>query len=114
MLNLITCAGCEYHTAGKCAKGGNIFVHALASGCPVGKFAAPTIVAGAVGLMKAALHIGRATDEVIEKRGAICAACPNAEAFAGGIATRCKLCRCTIFAKVLNADSFCPDSPARW
>ncbi len=68
----------------------------------------------AVGLTKAALHIGRATDEAIASRREICAACPNAEDFAGGIVTRCKLCRCILEAKTLNAGQKCPDHPPRW
>jgi hypothetical protein len=115
MLNLNTCASCEFRSVSTCTKNRrNVFSNALSAGCPIGRFGPSSVVAGAVGLTKAALHIGRATDEVISSRRAICAACPNAEDFAGGIVTRCKLCRCILEAKVLNAGQKCPDHPPRW
>lgn len=70
-----------------------------------------TVAKGAVGLTKAALGIHAVSEEVKNKRLAICDACPSkffefSEKYNMKVA-RCGECRCFIRAKVLIKEEFC-------
>ena len=65
------------------------------------------VVAGAVGLTKAALHVDRADEVLIRKRRALCAACPQASA-GSSKTSRCRVCTCFIHPKTATASEKCP------
>lgn len=66
------------------------------------------------------------TKNLIEKRIAICAACPHVKQLsslgtivvklidAEGTTLQCKLCTCPMAGKAANPQSSCPDKPKRW
>jgi hypothetical protein len=66
-----------------------------------------TVVTGAVGITKAALHVDRAAEPVIRQRRAICAACPKATAGMSKT-SRCQACTCFIYPKTSTAGEKCP------
>jgi hypothetical protein len=66
-----------------------------------------TVVTGAVGLTKAALHVDRAAEPVIRQRRAICAACPKATAGMSKT-SRCQACTCFIYPKTSTTGEKCP------
>ena len=70
-----------------------------------------TVAKGAVGLTKAAFGIHAVSEEIKNKRLAICETCPSrffefSEKYNMTIA-RCGECRCFIRAKVLIKEEFC-------
>lgn len=66
------------------------------------------VIHGAVGITKAVLHVGRASDEVIANRRAICFGCEFKKSVIGGIVTTCGKCGCSLQAKTVNAAERCP------
>jgi hypothetical protein len=68
------------------------------------------IAAGAIGLAKAATGIGRADVDTVERRRAMCQACPEAVPCVGNIGKRCvcQQCGCLIRAKTAVATEQCP------
>lgn len=65
------------------------------------------VLHGAIGLAKAMAGIDRASDETIDRRGAICISCNQSESVAG-VLQRCKICGCATAAKIRNASEKCP------
>ena len=65
------------------------------------------ITHGAVGIAKALIGLGGADKEMVEKRGAICHACPHAVIVAGVFNT-CEICSCQIWSKIRNVGEHCP------
>lgn len=75
--------------------------------------APPTILEKAVNFTKSMVGFAKsgfkfAPEEVIKERLNICGQCPN---YDNG---SCRLCGCTLQAKVRIATSVCPDNPPRW
>jgi hypothetical protein len=66
------------------------------------------ILAGAVGLAKAALGIDLAPAETRVERRRLCAGCEHRKG------PRCGVCNCLIVAKVRGAASSCPLPEPRW
>lgn len=63
---------------------------------------------GLVGIAKAVTGTGGASDELVKHRTAICSGCEHAELIAG-ILQNCKICGCSTWAKIRNADEKCPE-----
>lgn len=66
------------------------------------------------------------TRNLIEKRIAVCIACPHVKQLnsaaqvlvklidADGTTLQCRLCTCPMAAKAANPKNSCPDNPKRW
>lgn len=78
-------------------------------GCNCGG-AVQHIAHGVAGLAKATLGIGRADEDTIERRRAICRACPSAVPCVGNVVKfcTCRECGCVLKAKTANAGESCP------
>lgn len=75
------------------------------------------VVHGAIGIAKAALHIGRASEEEVAKRRNLCRNCEHATRnddpkfkATNGLTnlSQCQKCSCVILAKTSNKDEKCP------
>lgn len=68
------------------------------------------VVHGAVGLTKAALHIDRADESVIEQRRSICRQCEYAQPCRSNPQKKCTCseCGCRLAAKTVIASERCP------
>lgn len=65
------------------------------------------IVHGAAGITKAVTGTGGASPDTIKDRLAICQTCEYAEIVAG-LFRLCRVCGCSTWAKVRNANERCP------
>lgn len=74
------------------------------------------LIHGTVGLAKAVLGVDRADEETIQRRRAICRACPHAIPcpLLANQKCRCALCGCLLSAKTVLAGETCPDMPKKW
>ncbi len=65
---------------------------------------------GAKGIVQAALGLGRADGQIIERRRAICRACPEAIPCVkkAGQFCRCRRCGCVLHFKTALAGESCP------
>jgi hypothetical protein len=80
---------------------------ATATSGAAGRSSLNKVLTGAVGLAKAAMHVGRADEVLIRKRRSICAACPQASA-GSSKTSRCLVCTCFIYPKTATASEKCP------
>jgi hypothetical protein len=71
-------------------------------------FRTPAIIAGAIGLAKAAIGMDPAPADVRRQRRALCLTCEHRKG------RRCGVCRCLIVAKVRLAGSVCPLPDPKW
>jgi hypothetical protein len=67
--------------------------------------------AGVSGVVRSALHVNRAGEEVIRRRLEVCAGCAKVMKGPAGItmASRCLVCRCFVRAKAALVDEKCPE-----
>lgn len=119
---LAVCHRCEHRQRANpwtvnCGKTGrNIVDHATTGDCPINRFSTAHghgIITSVIGIARALTGTGGASQEMIDQRTAICMTCDNVEAVAG-VMNRCKLCGCSTWAKIRNADEHCPDIPPKW
>jgi hypothetical protein len=85
----------------------NILESVAGQTAPIPGMSVRTVLKGAVGLTKAALQVGRASEVVIRQRRAICAACPQATSGSSRM-SRCQICTCFIHPKSATASERCP------
>ena len=99
-----------------------VIQHAEAGFCPENRFGEKQephgwsklpIITGAIGVARAITGTGGASEEVIQRRTSICMACDH-RIVIGGFLHQCKLCGCSTWAKVRNAEEHCPDNPPKW